>query len=76
MVVGDLGVEHGAHGEGGVGVGVVLDDVDAPWAGLGAAGVVDGDFAGVGVDDEGADDVDAAAVGEVQYGGSAVGAAG
>ena len=76
MVVGDLRVEHGTHREGRVGVGVVLDDVDAPRAGVGAAGVVDGDLAGLGVDGEGADDVDAAAVGEVEHGVGAIGAAG
>ena len=67
MVVRQFGVEHGAHGERRVGVGVVLDDVDAVRAGARRALVVDEDLAGVAVDGDRADDVDLAAVGEVEH---------
>ena len=68
MVVGDLGVEHRPHGEGGVGVGVVLHHVDAPGAGLARPVVVDGDLARGGIDLQRADHVDAAPVGQIEHG--------
>ncbi len=76
VVVGDLGAEHRSHRERRVGVGVVLDDVDAPRAGLGRTGVVDGDLAEFRVDGEGTDDVDPAAVGQVEQRARVVGARG
>ncbi len=66
-VVRHLGVEHGAHREGRVGVGVVLHDVDAERAGARRALVVDEDLAGHRVDGDGDGDGDLRAVGEVDH---------
>ena len=61
------GVEHRPHRERGVGVGVVADHVDAPRAGVAGALVVHQDLPGVGVHRHLADDVDPAAVGQVEH---------
>ena len=76
VVVRQVGIEHRAHGERRVGVGVVLHHVDAVRAGVARAGVVDEDLALLGIDGDGAHDVDAAPVGEVELGRGVVRAGG
>src|SRR3546814_10772833 len=72
----DVGVEDAADRERRVGVGVVLDHVDAGRAGAGGALVVDEDLAGHRVDGDGDVDVDLAAVRQVEHGVGLVGACG
>ncbi len=57
-------------------MGVVLDHVDAPRAGLGGAFVVDEDLAGDRIDGHGTHDVDHTAVGQVEHGRRPVGTGG